>query len=506
VDGADAELRFPGEGLYASSIPLEALDRMPESYDAIVIGAGPNGLAAAIALARADLAVLVIEARESVGGGTRSAALTLPGFMHDVCSAIHPLAAASPFFCSLPLESFGLEFVHPEIALAHPLDGGRAALMHRSVDDTIRGLGDDGETYGRTIGRLAENTESLLDDLLGPLPLPPRHPLVLAKFGWHAMQSASGWARRHFASEEARALFIGNAAHAWLPLDNAFTAAVGLMLHASCHHAGWPVAKGGSQKIANALAAYLQSLGGEIRTSTPVDSLAEIPRARAIFFDTSPQAVARIAGARLPERYRRRLARYRFGPAAFKLDLALSEPIPWVHDACRRAGTVHLGGTAAEIAAAEDEIWCGRMPGRPYALVAQQSLCDGTRAPAGKHTAWIYAHVPHRFAGDASPQILRSVERFAPGFRDTILATHVMAPGDFERYNPNFVGGDIIGGVQDWRQMFTRPVVRANPYTTPADDIFLCSASTPPGAGAHGMCGYWAAKTALRKVFGRHDK
>ncbi len=477
---------------------------MSAHYDAIVIGSGPNGLAAAITLARADLSVLVVEARETVGGGTRSAELTLPGFVHDVCSAVHPLASSSPFFSSVPLESFGLEWCHPEVALAHALEGGRAAVMHRSVEATAEALGADGPAYRRTIGALAAHGGALFDDLLGPLPFPPRHPLVMARFGLHAWRSAAGWARSVFRTEEARALFAGNAAHGWLPLENHLTAAVGLMLHVSAHHAGWPVARGGSQRIADAMAAYFRTLGGIIETGRRVSSLSELPRARAVLFDTSPQAMARIAGEKLPASYRKRLGAYRFGPAAWKVDLALSEPIPWLDADCRRAGTVHVGGSLEDVAQAEAEIWRGKLPARPFLLVGQQSVCDPTRAPAGRHTAWIYAHVPAGFAGEAATEtVLDHVERHAPGLRDVILARHVMTPADFERYNPNCVGGDIVGGVQDWRQMFTRPVARLNPYTTPAHQLFLCSASTPPGAGVHGMCGWHAARAALRQVFGQ---
>jgi len=473
-----------------------------ESYDAIIIGSGPNGLAAAITLARANLSVLVIEARPTIGGGTRSAELTLPGYVHDVCSAIHPLASSSPFFRSVPLESFGLEWIHPEIALAHPLADGRVAVMHRSVEETAAGLGVDGPAYRRTIGALAERGEALFDDLLGPLPFPPRHPAAMARFGRYAWHSAAGWARGTFRTEEARALFAGNAAHGWLPLENLLTAAVGIMLHVSGHHAGWPVAKGGSQMIADAMGAYLCTLGGEIRTGWEVASLAELPKTRAILFDTSPQALAAIAGDRLPDSYRRRLHKYRHGPAAYKLDLALSNPIPWRASACRRAGTVHVGGTLEEITAAEAAIWRGHLPARPFILVGQQSLCDPTRAPAGRHTAWLYAHVPAASTEDAAAVVLDHVELHAPGFRDAILATHVMRPLDLQTYNPNYIGGDIIGGVQDWRQMFTRPVARLNPYTTPARDLFLCSAATPPGAGVHGMGGWHAAQAALDTVFG----
>ncbi len=474
---------------------------MADTYDALVIGSGPNGLAAAITLARAELSVLVIEARATPGGGTRSAALTLPGFVHDVCSAVHPLASASPFFRSVPLENFGLAWIHPEIPLAHALDGGRAVALHRGVDETAAGLGADGDAYLRTIGSLARHGEALFDDLLGPLPFPPRHPAAMARFGRHAWRSAAGWARSAFRTPEARALFAGNAAHGWLPLEKPLTAAVGLMLHVSAHYAGWPVARGGSQAIADAMAAYFHSLGGEIHTGREVGSIDELPRARAVLFDTAPQAMAAIAGDRLPAGYRSRLARYRHGPAAYKLDLALSEPIPWRAPECRKAGTVHVGGSLDDIAAAEAAIWRGDLPARPFILVGQQSLCDPSRAPAGRHTAWIYAHVPAACAADATGLVLDHIEHHAPGLRDVILASHAMKPLDFQAANPNCIGGDIIGGVQDWRQMFTRPVARLNPYTTPASDIFLCSASTPPGAGVHGMAGWHAARAALSRAF-----
>ncbi|MFN0127944.1 MAG: phytoene desaturase family protein [Verrucomicrobiales bacterium] len=481
---------------------LRPFCRVADTYDALIIGSGPNGLAAAITLARAELSVLVIEARETVGGGTRTAELTLPGFRHDVCSAIHPLASSSPFFRSVPLENFGLEWIHPEIPLAHAMDGGRAVALHRDVERTAAGLGQDGPKYRRTIGALAAQAEALFDDLLGPLPLPPRHPAALGRFGWHAWRSAVGWARSTFRTPEARALFTGNAAHAWLPLDRPLTAAVGLMLHVSAHYAGWPVARGGSQAIADSMAAYFRSLGGEIRTGWEVKAIGDLPRARAIVFDTSPQALAAIAGDRLAPRYCASLNRYRHGPAAYKLDVALSAPIPWRAPDCRRAGTVHVGGTMEEIAEAEAAIWKGLLPAQPFILVGQQSLCDPARAPDGRHTAWIYAHVPAASTADATEAVLDQVENHAPGFRATILAQHVMRPLEFQAYNPNFLGGDIIGGVQDWRQMFTRPVARWNPYTTPTRDIFLCSAATPPGAGVHGMAGWHAARTALRNVFG----
>ena len=471
---------------------------MAAAYDALIIGSGPNGLAAAITLARAELSVLVIEARPTIGGGTRSAELTLPGYVHDVCSAIHPLASSSPFFRSVPLESFGLEWIHPEIALAHPLTDGRAAVLHRSVEETAAALGVDGEAYRRThrgaggAGRGALR-RSARTAAVAAATSAGHGPLRVA-----CVAQGRRLGARNFRTAEARALFAGNAAHGWLPLENRLTAAVGLMLHVSAHHAGWPVAKGGSQNIADAMAAYLRSLGGEIRTGWKVTALAELPKARAILFDTSPQALAGIAADRLPAGYRQRLQRYRHGPAAYKLDLALSEPIPWRTTACRRAGTVHVGGTLEEIAQAEAAIWRGELPARPFMLVGQQSLCDPTRAPAGRHTAWIYAHVPAGFDGDATERAARSRRTVRPRF-----SRH--HPG-----HPRHATGRLPG-VQ--RQLPRRRHHRRRaglaadvhppgrsagiPTPRPARDFFLCSASTPPGAGVHGMAGWHAARTVL---------
>ncbi len=496
-------------------------------YDAIIVGAGPNGLAAAVTLARAGRSVLVIEAAATVGGGTRTAGLTLPGFRHDICSAVHPLALSSAFFRDLPLERYGLRWIQPPLPLAHPLDDGTAVVLERSVDATAAGLGRDAGAYRRLMGPLVRRWAAVTEDLLGPLPLPPHHPLALAWFGIEALLPATLLARLWFRGERARALFGGMAAHSVLPLERPGSAAYGLVLGMAGHAVGWPIAQGGSQAIADALAAYLRDLGGEIATGQLVTSLDALPPARAVLLDVSPVNLLRIAGDRLPAAYRRQLARYRHGPGAFKLDWALDGPIPWTADACRRAGTVHLGGTLAEMARSERAAWQGAHPEQPYIILAQPSLFDPTRAPAGKHTAWAYCHVPnlHHVPGTSEvpatsadnshvagtsevpatsademiERIEAQVERFAPGFRARILARHVMTPADFEAYNPNYVGGDIVGGVQDLPQFFARPVLSRNPYVTPAEGIYLCSASTPPGGGVHGMCGYHAAQAALKQ-------
>jgi phytoene dehydrogenase-like protein len=472
---------------------------MPGTYDAVVIGSGPNGLAAAITLARAGRAVLVIEGRDSVGGGMRTAELTLPGFRHDICSAVHPLGVASPFFRSLPLEEHGLRWIQPAAPLAHPLDHGQAIVLERSIDATAAYLGRDGAAYRRWMAPLAGQWEAILADLLGPLRL-PRHPVSFARFGVGAILPAAGLARAWFRGQRARALFAGLASHSIMPLGKPVTAAYGLMLGLLAHGVGWPMPAGGSQSIADALASYLRSLGGEISTGWWVRSLDELPPASAYLFDITPRGLLRIAGDALPAGYRRTLGRYRYGPGVFKLDYALDGPIPWRNPTVGRGGTVHVGGTLAEIVASERDAWQGRHSPRPFALVVQPSLFDPSRAPAGKHTVWAYCHVPNGSTVDMSAAIEGQIERFAPGFRDRILARHAMNAAQLEQYNPNYVGGDINSGVQDLFQHFTRPAVRVSPYTTPNPRIFLCSSATPPGGGVHGMCGYWAGQAALRAL------
>ena len=469
---------------------------MPDP-DAVVVGSGPNGLAAAVTLARAGRSVLVVERADTVGGGTRSAELTEPGFLHDVCSAIHPLTSGSPFFSELPLGDHGLELVHPGVPLAHPLDDGTAVVLERSVDATAAGLGADGAAYRRLFEPLVRDEDRLVPFLLGPRPF-PRHPLVAARFGLLAIRSGVGLARR-FEGERAKALFVGLAAHSIQSLRRRPTASFGLVLGLLAHAYGWPLARGGSQSIADALVSYLRSLGGLVETGRPVESVDLLPRSTTLL-DLTPRGVIDVAGHRLPGRYLRALRRYRYGPGVFKVDWALDGPVPWRAEECARAGTVHLGGSAAEIAVGEDAVWRGETPERPYVILAQQSLFDATRAPAGKHTLWAYCHVPNASTVDMTDRIEAQIERFAPGFRDLVRARHTMSPADVEAYNPNYVGGDINGGVQDLRQLYTRPAVRLNPYSTPAGDLYICSSATPPGGGVHGMCGYHAARSALRAM------
>jgi len=467
-------------------------------YDAIIVGSGPNGLAAAITLARQGWRMLLLEAKDTIGGGMRTAELTLPGFRHDICSAIHPLGMGSPFFQALDLAAYGLEWIQPELPLAHPFDDGTAVALHQSIAETAAQLGEDGGVYRRLFAPLVADWHKIAREFLGPLTL-PRHPLAMAKFGLRAVWPTTTFAKTLFRTERARALFAGLAAHAIMPLEWPLTAAFGLMLGTLGHKVGWPLPQGGSQSIADALAAYLTDLGGEIVTNHEVKSLAELPPARAVLLDVTPRQLLTMAGDDLPPGYRRQLENYRYGPGVFKLDWALREPIPWRAEACRRAGTVHLGPTLADMALSERAMWQGRVAERPYIIVTQQSLFDATRAPGGQQTGWAYCHVPHGSTADMTAVIEAQIERFAPGFRDAILARHTMTTHDFERYNPNYVGGDINGGVQNWRQLFTRPVPRLNPYTTPLDNLYLCSSATPPGGGVHGMCGYHAAQTVLRR-------
>lgn len=468
-------------------------------YDAVVIGAGPNGLSAAVALARAGCRVVVFEANEEAGGGARSGALTLPGFVHDLCSAVHPLAVASPFLRALPLAEHGLEWIDPPVALAHPCDDGTAAVLARSLDATAASLGPDASAYLRRIGPLCRDWADLLPALLGP-PRWPQHPLALARFGLAACRSAVGLAHAWFGGALARGLFAGLAAHSMLALTQPISAAVALVLAVAAHAEGWPIPRGGAGRISAALQRYLAALGGELVTGHPVRSLDALPPTRAVVFDLTPRQLLAIAADRLPARYRHRLARYRYGMAAFKMDWALDGPVPWRAPDCARAGTVHLGGTLDEIAASEADAAAGRVSSRPFVLAAQPSLFDASRAPQGMHTLWAYCHVPHRSAADQRAAIESQIERFAPGFTRRILARSVRTPADLERDNANLVGGDINGGVLDLGQLIRRPTLRW--YRTPAAGLYLCSASTPPGGGVHGMCGYHGARCVLADLGG----
>ena len=468
---------------------------MSKQYDAIVVGAGPNGLAAAIEFARRGKSVCVYEANETVGGGARSAALTLPGFVHDTCSAVHPLAVGSPFFKSLSLTEYGLGFIYPPAELAHPFDDGTAILLHRSIEKTSEQLGADARAYQNLLTPLVKNWEKLAPALLGPLTF-PQHPFVMGRFGLHAIRSASGFARAHFKEDRTRALFAGVAAHCCLSLDLSATAAFGLVLLTLGHAGGWPIPRGGTQKISDALAAYLKSLGGEIVTEKRVQSLDDLAPSHCVLFDLTPRQLLQIAGKRFPPNFSNKLGKYRYGPAAFKMDWALDGPVPWRASECSQAATVHLGGSFAEIRASESFVWEGKCSDRPFVLVAQPSLFDSSRAPEGKHTLWAYCHVPNGSDVDMSERIENQIERFAPGFRSRILSRSVLTPAQLESRNANLVGGDINGGAQTLPQMFTRPTI--NTYRTPLEDVYICSSSTPPGGGVHGMCGYHAARVALK--------
>ena len=464
--------------------------------DAFVVGAGPNGLAAAVELARSGLQVRVIEGADEIGGGARSSPLTLPGFSHDVCSAVYPLGVGSPFFATLPLADHGLEWLHPPAPLAHPLDGGEAVLLERSPAATAAGLEEDGQRWQDLVGPLAEDWPRLAVDILGPPGL-PSHPLLLARFARHALRSARGLAENRFSGQRARALLAGLAAHSFLPLERAGSAAAGLVLALLGHAVGWPTPRGGAERIPAALAACLRDHGGGISTTMPIRSLEQLPAGRTILLDVTPRQLLTIADSRLAPGYRRRLEAYRFGPGVFKIDWALSAPISWSAAECGRAGTLHLGGTLDEIADGEQAVWAGRLPEKPFVLLAQPTLIDPGRAPAGRHVAWAYCHVPSGSDADLTAAVEAQVERFAPGFRDLVLARSIRTAVDFQRYNPNYIGGDINGGVQDLAQIFARPVLSRTPYATGVAGLFLCSSSTPPGGGVHGMCGYHAARAAL---------
>ncbi len=471
-----------------------------QQYDVVVVGSGPNGLSAAIVFQQAGLQVLLIEAESTIGGGMRSAALTLPGFTHDICSAIHPLAAASPFFNSLPLQKFGLEFIESPFAAAHPFDDGTEALLQHSISDTASALLKDEHSYTKLMTPLVRDWPIIATDVLGPLRI-PHHPLAMARFGKKALVSADWIANAHFKGRKARGLFAGMAAHGMLSFSKKVSAAAGLTLMIQGHLKGWPMVKGGSEQMARALASYFISLGGQIQTSLRVESLEDLPQARAVLFDLAPRQILKIAGYKFSSFYRSQLEKYRYGMGVFKVDWALDGPIPFVAEHCRQAATIHLGNSFEEISNAEEWTLKGRCPEKPFVILAQQSLFDPSRAPVGKHTAWAYCHVPSGSPIDMRSAIENQVERFAPGFRERILSAHTMNPEQMESYNPNYVGGDINGGVQDIGQLFTRPALRYSPYRSSAKGIYICSSSTPPGGGVHGMCGYQAAKRVLRDIF-----
>ncbi|HEY3861539.1 MAG TPA: NAD(P)/FAD-dependent oxidoreductase [Verrucomicrobiae bacterium] len=475
---------------------------MPEKiYDAVVVGSGANGLASAIRLAQRGLSVVVLEANDTVGGCVRSAELTLPGFVHDICSAVHPLAIASPFFKTLPLQAHGLDWIHPTAPLAHPLDGGEAVFLRQSLQDTARDLQEDASAYEELFAPLVRRWEALKYEILQPAIHIPKHPIAATRFALRALQSAKSLATRHFKSARARALFAGLAAHSFLPLESAGSAAFGLVLGMAGHAEGWPSPQGGAQQLTNALASYFRSLGGEIQVGRRIRGVGELPPAKAILLDLTVWQAAAICKDRFPVRYRSHLEQFPAGPAVFKIDYALSQPIPWRAPECLRAGTVHLGGTFEEVQASEHQVAKGAIPAQPFVLLAQPSLFDTCRAPPGKHTAWAYCHVPLRSTVDMTGWIERQIERFAPGFRDCVLARATANCAKLEFKNANLAGGSINGGAMDLWHLLARPVLSRCPYRTPARGIYLCSSSTPPGGGVHGMCGFHAAEAALDDIF-----
>ena len=476
-------------------MPAPAKFDLPQS-DAIVVGSGPNGLAAAIRLAQAGKSVIVLEAADVPGGGMRSAELTLPGFFHDVCSSVFAMAVCSPFFSTLPLQKYGLEWEFPRAALAHPMDDGRAGILYKSAEETAAMLGEDGPRYRALMGDLLAHAQELLQEALAPWHF-PRHPLMFARFGLRAMRPSTALARTYFKTDLAQAFFAGLAAHSMLPLENMTTSAVALVLAVAAHAAGWPFARGGSQQLAAALLKHLESLGGKVLTNHRVDSFDQLPPARAVLFDVTPRQLIKIMAEKLPPTYRSKLEQYKYGVGAYKIDWALHQPIPWRVAECAQAGTVHLGGSLREMSESESAPWRGEVSACPYVLLTQPSLFDPTRAPAGKHTAWGYCHVPNGFSGNVAEAIEKQVERFAPGFRDCIASRSIMGPVEFEQHNANLIGGDIGGGAANLGQLFFRPT--ASLYRVPYKGVYLCSASTPPGPGVHGMCGYFAAEAALKE-------
>lgn len=471
------------------------------SFDAVVVGSGPNGLSAAILLAQNGLAVKIIEAKDTIGGGTRTLELTEPGFLHDVCSAVHPTALSSPFLSTLPLQEFGLEWIHPEFPVAHPLENGKAFLASKSLNETLSMVSLDSKSYESLYKSFSEHWPALSKDIFGSL-RSVTSPLSMIRFGWYGMFSARLLANSLFKSPELKAYFAGLAAHSIVPLEKPFTAAFGIVLGTSVHSVGWPVAKGGSASITTSMAQYFKSLGGIIETGNPISELGQLSESEVILFDLTPQQIASIAEKELPSNFKKRLLKYQYGPGAFKMDWALSEPVPWLNEECKQAGTLHLGGSFDEISFSEQETWKGNHPEKPYVLISQPSIFDPSRAPEGKHTLWGYCHVPNGSDKDCTEEIENQIERYAPGFKDTIISKNIMTATQFESYNANYIGGDINGGAQFFKQLFARPVLKWNPYALPAKGLYICSSSTPPGGGVHGMCGYHAAKSVLKNEFG----
>jgi phytoene dehydrogenase-like protein len=471
------------------------------NYDAFVIGSGPNGLAAAIALAQQGLKVKIFESKDSVGGGTRTLELREPGFKHDICSAVHPTAVSSPFFSTLPLSDYGLEWIHPDFPVAHPLEDGEAVIAEKSFENTLERLGADSKNYRKLFKEFVDSWQYLSKDLFGTLRI-PNHPLAMMRFGWYGMFSSNLLSSSFFKLDRTKAYFAGLAAHSILPLENAFTASFGLVLGTTVHSVGWPIAKNGSHSITKALAGFFEFLGGEIELNTHIESLEEFPANKPILFDLTPQQIITIADSKIPDSLKDRLLRYNYGPGAFKVDFALSEPVPWLNEECKKAGTLHLGGSMEELSYSEKEVWKGIHSEKPYVLVSQPSVFDETRAPKGKHVLWSYCHVPNGSTEDMEERIINQIERYAPGFRDIIISTSTMTAMDFEKYNPNYIGGDINGGAQNLKQLFGRPLIKWDPYKLPVDHLYICSSSTPPGGGVHGMSGFNAARSVLKNEFG----
>lgn len=478
---------------------------MPEAsnpeFDAVIVGSGPNGFSSGILLAKQGLKVKIIEAEETIGGGTRTKELTEPGFLHDVCSAVHPTGIGSPFFRTLPLADFGLEWIHPKYPVAHPLEAGDAMIVSKSLEETLKRMGKDSKNYKNLVQSFVEGWEYLSHDLLAPVRI-PNNPLSMARFGWFGVLSAKLLANSIFDTAKVKAYFAGLAAHSIVPLEKSFTGSFGLVFAATIHSVGWPIAKGGSASITNALAGYFKSLGGIIETGNRISTTSDLPYSKVTLFDLTPHQIVSIADRKLPQEFKKKYLKYKYGSGAFKMDFALSEPVPWTNSDCTEAGTLHLGGSFEEIAYSERETWKGNHPKKPYVLLSQPSLFDNTRAPEGKHTLWAYCHVPNGSDKDCSEEIINQIERYAPGFREIIISSHSMTAPEFEAYNANYIGGDINGGAQTFKQLIGRPIFQWDPYKLPVNGMYICSSSSPPGGGVHGMCGYHAAKSALKNEFG----